>query len=161
MEIKTGGNTERGKRSSQTRQNPRPKLNLPLREGHNKVSDKLKKKKVIFQLQDLSSTATGCPSNRKQVKRNLNNQTLAEPPKDSTKEKGEPSKTRKNSQGKRFVGVLYQTPEWSQEERIGNPQHTVGEIPDWPSHQRKTWIEEQPSRTQKIIPTRQATTLML
>ena len=37
--------------------------NLPLREGHNKVSAQ-KIKKEIFQLQKLNSTATGFPNNQ-------------------------------------------------------------------------------------------------
>ena len=46
--------------------------------------------------------------------------------------------------------------EWSQEERIGNPHKTVGEIPSWPSHWRKYGERNSPSRP-KEIPDRQAT----
>ena len=47
MEIKTGGNAEKGKIIQNPKKTPANK-NLQLREGHNKVSDKLKKKKRFF-----------------------------------------------------------------------------------------------------------------
>ena len=47
MKIKTGGNPEKGKILQNPKKPPANK-NLPLREGHNKVSDKLKKKKRFF-----------------------------------------------------------------------------------------------------------------
>ena len=44
MEIKTGGNTERGK-IPHNPDKPPANISLPLREGNNTVSDNLKKKK--------------------------------------------------------------------------------------------------------------------
>ena len=87
-----------------------------------------KKKKRFFQLQKWNSTATGCPSNqyrRKEtsITKHWPNHWRSQP------ERGGTFQDTTNSPEVVSVGVLYQTPEWSQEERIGNPHKTVGEIP--------------------------------
>ena len=55
---------ERGTALKDPKKSP-ANTNLPLREGHNKVPAKRKKKKRFFSYKNLSSTATGYPSNQK------------------------------------------------------------------------------------------------
>ena len=112
-----------------------------------------KEKKVIFQLQDPSSTAPGwssCKSKEAQRRIARNNQTLPKQPTES----GISQDYVYHSPRRGHVGGLYQTPEWNQEEKIGS-SHIYGKAPNC---HPETWREEDPCRPM-VIQTRRKTSI--